>query len=239
MYLHRYKTTISCIIILFIFILYTISCICCSFSTPHLFAPTISCVCLCPYHSILCSYYILYSMYLLPPYLVPRSSSPLRPSSACILHNLGPYCTAHSIRADNVDPISRPREPHSLAVLGRPIKVHWPTHSRVISRILLYLVLYTRISTTIYSGFKQGDEFVHFTQNRSNPISCGILRVLHNILPGCENPRETLPLALASAPSTHAGVRMCNTFLAPLSCRSRALCCALGSKRKARAEQAG
>ena len=143
MYLHRYKTTISCIIILFIFILYTISCVCCSFSTPHPFAPTIYRVCLCPYHSILCRYYILYSMYLLPLYLVPRSSSPLRPSSACILHNLGPYCTAHSIRADKVDPISRPREPHSLAVLGRSIKVHWPTHSRVISRILLYLVLYS------------------------------------------------------------------------------------------------
>lgn len=143
MHLHRYKTTISCIIILFIFILYTISCICCSFSTPHPFAPTISCVCLCLYHSILCRYYILYSMYLLPLYLVPRSSSPLRPSSTCILHSIGPYCTPHSIRADRVDPISRPREPHSLAVLGRPIKVHWPTHSRVISRILLYIVLYT------------------------------------------------------------------------------------------------
>ena len=143
MYLHRYKTTISCIIILFIFILYTISCICCAFSAPHPFAPTISCVCVCPYHSILCRYYILYPMYLLPLYLVPRSASPLRPSDACILHNLGPYCTAHNIRADRVNPVSRPREPRSLAVLGRPVKVHWPTHSRVISRILLYLVLYT------------------------------------------------------------------------------------------------
>lgn len=51
-------------------------------------------------------------------------------------------CTSYSW-ADRVNPISRPREPRSLAVLGRPVKVHWPTHFRVISRILLYLVLYT------------------------------------------------------------------------------------------------
>lgn len=84
--------------------------------------------------TISCTLYI-YHHYILSHFTPPAS----RPHTA---QTWALRCTSYSW-ADRVNPISRPREPRFLAVLGRPVKLHWPTHFRVISRILLYLVLYT------------------------------------------------------------------------------------------------
>ena len=189
MYLHRYKTTISCIIILFIFILYTISCVCCSFSTPHPFAPTIYRVCLCPYHSILCRYYILYSMYLLPLYLVPRSSSPLRPSSACILHS-----------AQHTGRQSRPYFSPARAAFSRCFRsVYKSTLADPFSCHLAHFTISRTlqlVQTTISCGFKQSDEFVHFAQISQVQYLVVDYAQLHNISP-CLEKREICCLSCA------------------------------------------